>query len=74
MYRFKMLNLIFLNTKYLLKSSAKIEIVIIANVTKYNSIIAGEVGENQAIALIKLNKPKTFNTLNEDLMTELGKI
>ena len=43
-----------------------------ANLSNYKTLIAGEVGENQKIGIIKLNKPRTFNTLNEELMIELG--
>ena len=62
-----------MKSRALLKSTIKnISITLKVNLTKYKTIIAGEVGEKQALALIKLNKPRTLNTLNEEMMTELG--
>jgi enoyl-CoA hydratase len=72
------LNTIEMNTSMFSKSKKLLNITksmranYIENKTNYKTIEVQEIGKNQAIGLVRLNKPRSFNTINEELMTELA--
>jgi len=63
---------IFSKSKKLLNITKSMRANYIENKTNYKTIEVQEIGKNQAIGLVRLNKPRTFNTINEELMTELA--